>query len=130
MARGAAAAAEQDWSDIDPDGVAFAYSPADWARLVSTYAETGDLIHPRFERRELVISDLPRMPVAYEPESFVTAAELGLTPIPLDDPRAWSASGFDGASFDDGPDPDSAPPSSNPRRVPPPRRRIGSPRAK
>ncbi len=131
MARGAAAPAEQDWSDIDPEGVAFAYSPADWARLVSTYAETGELIHPRFERREAVISDLPRMPVAYEAAPpFVTAAELGLTPIPVDDPGAWGASGFDGASFDEGPDPDSAPPSSSPRRAPAPRRRLGSPRAK
>ena len=29
-----------------------AYQAADWARLVSTFAETGELIHPRFERRE------------------------------------------------------------------------------
>lgn len=130
MARGAQAPAEQDWSDIDTQGVAFAYTPADWARLVSTYAEAGELIHPRFERREAVISDLPRMPVAYEAvQPFVTAAELGLAPIPLDDPGAWAASGFDGSAFDDGPDPDAAPPSASPRRTPPARRRLGAPRA-
>jgi HemY protein len=56
---------EADWSDLDPEGRAFAYQTADWARLVITYAETGELIHPRHERRERALSELPELPIAY-----------------------------------------------------------------
>ena len=78
IVRAPAAPQEPDWSDIDPSGRAFAYAPADWARLVSTYAETGELIHPRFERREPVITELPDLPVAYQVSApFLAAAETG-----------------------------------------------------
>ncbi|HZZ34615.1 MAG TPA: heme biosynthesis HemY N-terminal domain-containing protein [Caulobacteraceae bacterium] len=78
ITRGAAAPQEPDWSDLDPEGKAFAYTPADWARLVATYAETGELIHPRFERGERTISDLPEIPAAYaESAAFISAAETG-----------------------------------------------------
>lgn len=81
VARGAVAAQEPDWSDVDPEGRAFAYGQADWTRLVSTWAETGELIHPRFERRERVLSDLPELPSGYEASRpFVAAAERGLAP--------------------------------------------------
>ena len=66
MARGAAAPQEPAWTDMDPQGRAFAYTPTDWARLVSTFAETGELVHPRFERRERVMTELPEMPPSYE----------------------------------------------------------------
>jgi HemY protein len=125
MARGAAAAQEPEWSDIDPSGKAFAYSPADWARLVSTYAETGELIHPRFERRDPVITELPRAPMAYEAaERFVTAAETGLGHMPVTD------DGFYVDAFDDhaGPD-DVAPPPAPTQRRAAPRRRLATPRA-
>ncbi len=49
LERGAVAAAEADWSDLDPQGDAFDYTAADWRRLVFSYGETGELIHPRFE---------------------------------------------------------------------------------
>jgi HemY protein len=78
MARGSAAPGEAEWSDIDPAGKAFAYGLADWARLTATYAETGELIHPRFERREATINDLPQIPAAYaDSAAFVSAAEAG-----------------------------------------------------
>jgi len=85
MARGGAAAHEPDWSDLDPQGRAFAYAPGDWARLVSTYAETGELIHPRFERRERVMTELPELPPSYEAANpFIGGADaLALAP---DDP--------------------------------------------
>jgi HemY protein len=97
MARGGAAPAEPEWSDINPEGRAFAYTPADWARMVSTYAESGELIHPRYERREAVISELPHMPVAYSAaQSFIKAADTGMAAAPVaDDP------GFFGGAFDD-----------------------------
>jgi HemY protein len=66
MTRGLAAPQDPDWTDIDPAKHAFAYAPTDWARLVSTYAETGELIHPRLERREKVMSELPELPAPYE----------------------------------------------------------------
>ena len=38
------------WSDLDPEGPAFLYDDADWARLVYVYGDAGQLIHPRMER--------------------------------------------------------------------------------
>ncbi|MFC3068070.1 heme biosynthesis protein HemY [Phenylobacterium soli] len=65
MARGMSAPHEPDWSDLDPEGRAFAYHASDWARLVATFAETGELIHPRFERHERPMSELPELPISY-----------------------------------------------------------------
>jgi len=47
--RAATAPAEPDWSDLDPQGDAFDYTDQDWRRLVFSFGENGDLIHPRFE---------------------------------------------------------------------------------
>ncbi|MBV9996249.1 MAG: heme biosynthesis protein HemY [Caulobacteraceae bacterium] len=86
IARGAAAPQEPAWSDIDPAGRAFAYSAEDWARLAAAYAERGELIHPRFERRERAISDLPELPAAYaESTPFIGAAESGAPMPPIVD---------------------------------------------
>jgi HemY protein len=65
MAQGMNAPQEPDWSDLDPEGRAFSYHASDWARLVITFAETGDLIHPRHERAERGMSELPELPIAY-----------------------------------------------------------------
>ncbi len=83
MARGQAAPQDPDWTDIDPAAQAFAYAPTDWARLVSTYAETGELIHPRLERREKVMSELPELPQAYESVPPPFGHDLAVVP---DDP--------------------------------------------
>jgi len=89
MAQGLSAPNEPDWSDLDPSGRAFAYAPADWARLVASYAETGELIHPRLERREKMLTELPELPPAYEAASpFIAGGEaLALAP---DDPGPYS----------------------------------------
>ena len=88
ITRAAAAPVEPDWSDIDPEGRAFAYGSGDWSRLVSHYAETGDLIHPRLERGERVLSELPNLPVAYTASApFYTADKAGVIAAPIpDDP--------------------------------------------
>ncbi len=93
IARASGAPQEADWSDLDPEGRAFAYTPADWARLVSSYAESGELIHPRFERHEPMLSGLPDLPLTYHASApFLAAAEGGLgarAPLP-DDPGPWA----------------------------------------
>lgn len=43
------ASREADWSDLDPKGGAFAYSNADWSRLVYLFGDAGQLVHPRHE---------------------------------------------------------------------------------
>ena len=96
IARGVEAPQEPDWSDLDPEGRAFAYGREDWARLVGSYGETGQLIHPRHERRERTMTDLPELPSAYtdyaQSTPFIRAAETGgaLMPIP-DDPGIFDA---------------------------------------
>lgn len=118
VARGVGAPQEPDWSDLDPEGRAFAYRREDWARLAVSYAETGQLIHPRHERRERTMSDLPEVPSAYvESTPFIRAAETGgaLMPIP-DDPGV-----FDAPPLPDPPDPAPAP-----RRNSGARRRLAS----
>ena len=88
ITRAAAAPVEPDWSDIDPEGRAFAYGSGDWSRLVSQYAETGELIHPRLERGERVLTELPDLPVAYTASTpFFAADRAGaLAPLIPDDP--------------------------------------------
>ena len=82
LARGASAPHEPDWSDLDPEGRAFAYQASDWARLAITYAETGDLIHPRHERQEHSLRELPDLPLAYaETRSML----IEPVPYPLDE---------------------------------------------
>jgi HemY protein len=89
MAQGLAAPTEPDWSDLDPAGRAFAYAPADWARLVAAYAETGELVHPRLERREKMLTELPELPPAYEAASPFLAGGEPLTFTP-DDPGPYA----------------------------------------
>ena len=86
MARGMSAPHEPDWSDLDPEGRAFAYQSSDWARLVATFAETGELIHPRFERRERSLSELPELPLSYADSAPFLGAD-GEEPVlhPADD---------------------------------------------
>jgi HemY protein len=111
-ARGLTAPGEADWSDLDPEGRAFAYQPADWARLAVSFAETGDLIHPRHERREPGLSDLPDLPMSYA-EQDLSGFDASV-PFPIGE-------GLQGEE-DDEPDPAASPP------VPPPvRRRLARP---
>lgn len=88
-ARAKAAPPDPDWSDLDPEGAAFNYGPKDWARLVSEYAETGALIHPRLERGERTMLGLPELPEGYRVSApFRRAAEASplAAPPPPDVP--------------------------------------------
>ena len=86
MARGVKAEREADWSDLDPEGRAFAYEAADWARLVTSFAETGELIHPRHERRERTMRELPALPISYvDSVAFLEAHEADAAPYPVEE---------------------------------------------
>lgn len=63
LQRAAIAPREADWSDLDPSGESFDYSPQDWRRLVFSFGDTGELIHPRFDRRAPL-----RLPGIEDPE--------------------------------------------------------------
>ena len=80
LVRGAGSPSEPDWSDLDPEGNAFAYLPADWARLVVGFAETGALIHPRHERRERGLSELPDLPISYTDQAPFQPSSVGSAP--------------------------------------------------
>lgn len=115
LARGINAPHEADWSDLDPEGRAFAYHARDWGRLVITYAETGELIHPRHERSERTLRELPELPLAYESEPMLT--EPVLYPVDAEDYGADPSSALD------------PPPSGGGRRGPARRRLANGPRA-
>ena len=51
LQRAAIAPREADWSDLDPSGESFDYTSQDWRRLVFSFGDTGELIHPRFDSR-------------------------------------------------------------------------------
>ena len=119
MARGVGAPQEPDWTDLDPEGQAFAYLPADWARLTAVYAETGELIHPRHERAEKTMSELPELPIPYADSApFLLGQEAAPPPYGVEEGR------YD----DDEPEPPPPPPVGQRRSLA--RRRLASaPRA-
>ena len=82
MERAATAPTEADWSDLDPSGDAFDYADKDWHRLVYSYAERGELIHPRLEANATMrlathVPAATAVPIARAPEP-VKVPEPGL----------------------------------------------------
>lgn len=119
MARGMSAPHEPDWSDLDPEGRAFAYHASDWARLVATFAETGELIHPRLERQERSLSELPELPLSYADGAALLGADAQEPlPYPIEE---------DPFGEDEPPAPE--PPAAPQRRAPARRRLASAPRA-
>ncbi|PHR92970.1 MAG: heme biosynthesis protein HemY [Robiginitomaculum sp.] len=74
--RASTASIEANWSDLDPDGPAFNYTQTDWQRLVMSYGETGELIHPRHEtfkrRRAVVVENAAQAPEKNSDTASVT----------------------------------------------------------
>lgn len=81
----ASASREADWSDIDPKGQAFEYDKRDWSRLVYTFGDVGELVHPRYESygRELEAGRVLALPFADDGPIAPKAHNGPLTP-PLD----------------------------------------------
>jgi len=81
MQRAATAPREADWSDLDPSGEAFDYSVQDWRRLVFSFGESGELIHPRAERQ-----DPARLPfIRSDNDSIAEAVPKPQVEIPSDE---------------------------------------------
>lgn len=93
LAKGSNAPREADWSDLDPNGSAFEYEDADWARLIDSYGERGVLVHPRLERSDAERLVAPELATLTQPATPAVVAELaGPAPSP-DDP---GLAAFDG----------------------------------
>jgi HemY protein len=89
-ARATEAAPEPDWSDIDTEGRGFHYEPADWARIITAWADEAVLLHPRLERREEPLAE--RQPDAerrVEASVFEAQAEAPVAWRAPDDPGDW-----------------------------------------
>ena len=85
--RAATAAVEPDWADLDPEGDAFDDVDQDWRRLVHSFGEKGELIHPRFEigaARQGVITD-SKAKTSEKSASDILEGDAGLARQP-DDP--------------------------------------------
>jgi HemY protein len=74
MTRASHAAAEADWTDIDPDGRLFAYTPDDWKRMVYVYGDENRLTHPRYERFERIAETVPETALLDAPRPKRAAA--------------------------------------------------------
>ncbi len=105
---------EPDWSDIDADGRAFNYSPAEWTAVILAFAETGKLSHPRYERGEKGLPEVPDMPTAYVPSMPFIKARQKPAPEPTetfsapDDVGQYDAA-ITGQDLDDVPEASPAP---------------------
>jgi HemY protein len=92
VAHAALAKGEPEWSDIDAQGMAFAYSASDWSDLILTFARNATLAHPRYERGEKGLPEVPELSSRYIPSMpFIKATRKSATgrinPIPQpDDP--------------------------------------------
>ena len=84
MQRAATAPRDADWSDLDPEGESFDYAPQDWRRLVFSFGDTGELIHPRFDARAPL--RLPGVPDVVEAEPVLELAAEEETSVETDAP--------------------------------------------
>ena len=77
--KAARAAREPEWSDIETDGSAFNYEHDDWARLVYTFGDAEQLIHPRHEsyRAELDVVRNRALPAPMSEAEIATKQDTG-----------------------------------------------------
>lgn len=95
--RAATAPHERDWSDLDPDGPGFAYESQDWRRLVFSYGDTGELVHPRAERQDAIRRPTPEA----RPEPLRLNAPEPMDDAPLDNGSLAGAEDDLARRFDD-----------------------------
>ncbi len=107
--RAMSAPSEPDWSDLDPEGPAFGYRDEDWARLVYSFGDAGELIHPRHERFE-------RVPLDPGQVLFLEAPEEPEEPKAPETPESPEQ---ESPEQETGPDQDGAEQSDSDAEVPP-----------
>ena len=98
LQRAATAPREADWSDLDPSGESFDYSPQDWRRMVFSFGDTGELIHPRFDScAPLRLPGVADIAAAAEPVEEIVAVEEEIVQpvIQPDDPGTPPVEGND-----------------------------------
>ncbi len=96
VAKAALAKSEPEWSDIDAEGRAFAYGAQDWSDLILTFAGKAVLIHPRFDRGEKGLPEMPDLASRYVPSMPFIKASRRPHAIPLpDDPGVMDADALD-----------------------------------
>lgn len=88
-ARAAEALIEPELSDIDPEGRIFHYDRAEWASVIVAWADEAVLVHPREERRDLILPEIEPEPVAAVAHEPDPAADPALDWRPPDDPGDW-----------------------------------------
>lgn len=88
--KAASAPREPEWSDIETDGSAFNYEHDDWARLVYTYGDGEQLIHPRHEtyRAELDVIRNRALPAPSGGTQATSPAPAPTLPSPAEPPPA------------------------------------------
>jgi HemY protein len=102
VAKAAIVKGEPEWADMDETGQAFDYGDSDWAALVLHFAQTGQLTHPRFDRGEKTLPELPDLPSRFVPSMpFIRAAQKSSAPIPLPDDPGAMGDAISGHDLDD-----------------------------
>ena len=99
IARAAIVKGEPEWSDIDAEGKAFNYGAGDWSDLILTFAQNATLVHPRYDRGDKGLAEIPDMPNRYVPSMpFIKAAQKPVNPLPEpDDVGQYDRDAYDAA---------------------------------
>ena len=123
VARAKTARPEPDWSDIDAEGKPFNYTASDWSALILAFAETGKLSHPRHERGETGLPEVPELASRYVPSMpFIKARTkpgrdtADTMPVP-DDVGQYDAA-ITGQDLDERSGDEDPKPKPKPRRLP------------
>ncbi len=118
VARATQARGEPEWSDIDSEGKAFAYSASDWSTLILTFAETGKLSHPRYERGEKGLPDVPELSSRYVPSMPFIKSRQRPERERLSGPAPDDVGQYDAAITGQDLDDEDTRPKPRPKRVP------------
>lgn len=123
VAHAASAKGEPEWSDIDAQGNAFAYSAADWSDVILTFARNATLAHPRYERGEKGLPEVPELASRYVPSMpFIKASRRPAVNKAAPPPPHFDPSAFDAAITGqdlDGVEEAAPVPAGRPRRATP-----------
>ena len=84
-ARASSSMREPEWSDIDTDGSAFAFSKEEWSRLVYAFGDAGQLIHPRHEGYRAELDVVRNRAIGFDPGTTKPVGKPGSKGSAIDD---------------------------------------------